>query len=71
MTLRAEDIPLIKSLEDVAIGELDRQFLNGEIEASSTEDAFFDAVDGELNGRPDWYKVITKVMEAFWDEEGR
>lgn len=71
MSLRPEDITLVKSLEDVAIAELDRQFLDGEIEPSSTEDAYFDAVDGELNGRPDWFKVITKVMEAYWEEEGR
>lgn len=70
-SLRAEDTRLIKQLEDVAIAELDRQYLDGEIEASSTESAFFDAVDGEINGRPDWFKVITKVMLAYWEEEGR
>lgn len=71
MTLRAEDIPLIKQLEDVLVAELDRQHLNGEIEDGSMDSAFFDAVDGEISGRPDWFKAITKVMEAYWEEEGR
>ena len=71
MTLRPEDTVLVKQLEDVLIAELDRQYLDGEIEAGATEGAFFDAVDGELNGRPDWFKVVTKILEAYWDEEGR
>lgn len=69
--LRAEDIPLIKQLEDVLVTELDRQHLNGEIEDGSTETAYFDAVDGEVSGRPDWFKAITAVMQSYWDEEGR
>ncbi|WP_099021221.1 hypothetical protein [Mycolicibacterium palauense] len=71
MPIRAEDTVLIKQLEDVLIAELDRQYLDDEIEASATEDSYFDAIDGELNGRPDWFKVVTKVMEAYWEEEGR
>ncbi|MDM2418364.1 Uncharacterised protein [Mycobacteroides abscessus subsp. massiliense] len=71
MSLRPEDTLLIKQLEDVAIQELDRQHLELEIEDSSTDSAYFDAISGEIVGRPDWYKVITKVMEAYWAEEGR
>ena len=71
MSLRPEDCTLIRQLEDVLIGELDRQYLDGEIEARSTESAYFDAVDGEINGRPDWFKALSKVMEHYWEEEGR
>lgn len=69
--LRAEDIPLIKQLEDVLVAELDRQYLNNEIAEDSTGSSFFDAPSGEICGRPDWFKAITKVMQGFWDEEGR
>jgi hypothetical protein len=71
MTLRTEDIVLVKQLEDVLITELDRQHLDGEIEVDSTGSAHFDAIDGELVGRPDWFKAVTAVVEALWDEEGR
>ncbi|ALF00608.1 hypothetical protein SEA_SLIMJIMMY_80 [Mycobacterium phage SlimJimmy] len=71
MSLRAEDIPLIKMLEDALVAELDRQHLNGEIEPDSTGSEHFDAVDGELAGRPDWFKVARAVAEALWAEEGR
>ena len=69
--LRSEDIPLIKQLEDVAVAELDRQYLNNEIGEDSTGSSFFDAIAGEITGKPDWFKVITAVMQGFWDEEGR
>lgn len=71
MTVRPEDVRLVKQLEEVAIGELDRQFLDGEIKPTSTDEVYFDAVDGELTGRPNWFKVISAVLEAFWEEEGR
>lgn len=69
--LRAEDIPLIKQLEDALVEELDRQYLNNEIEEDSTGSSYFDAPSGEVCGRPDWYKAITAVMQAYWAEEGR
>ena len=69
--LRAEDIPLIKQLEDVLIAELDRQYMDGEIEDGSTESSYFDNVSGEINGIPDWHKAIRRMMEHYWDEEGR
>ncbi|APQ42195.1 hypothetical protein J4U02_gp089 [Mycobacterium phage Aziz] len=71
MSIRTEDIPLIKQLEDVLVGELDRQYLDGEIESDSTGSAHFDAVDGEITGKPDWFKVVRAVVEALWEEEGR
>jgi hypothetical protein len=70
MSLRPEDTRLIKQLEDVLIDELDRQHMDGEIEDGSGM-AYFDAMSTELTGIPDWYKAITKVMEAYWEEEGR
>lgn len=69
--LRSEDIPLIKQLEDKLVEELDRQYLNNEIGEDSTGSSYFDAADGEITGKPDWFKAITAVMQAYWDEEGR
>ncbi|OHT91328.1 Uncharacterised protein [Mycobacteroides abscessus subsp. abscessus] len=71
MSLRPDDTVLIRQLEEVFVSELDRQYLDGEIEETTTGEVYFDAVDGELSGRPDWYKAVTKVMEAYWAEEGR
>lgn len=71
MALRTEDIALVKQLEDALVGELDRQHLDGEIEQDSTGSAHFDAIDGEIAGRPDWFKVAQAVAEALWEEEGR
>ncbi|QNJ56892.1 hypothetical protein SEA_REINDEER_82 [Mycobacterium phage Reindeer] len=71
MSLRVEDIPLIKQLEDVLVAELDRQHLDGEFEPDSTGAQYFDAVDGEITGKPDWFKAVKAVVEALWEEEGR
>lgn len=71
MALRTEDISLVKQLEDVLISELDRQYLNDEIEIDSTGNAYFDALDGEIVGKPDWFKAVTAIVEALWEEEGR
>lgn len=71
MALRTEDISLVKQLEEVAIGELDRQYMDGEFEPDSTGSEFFDAANGEISGTPDWFKLITAVVEALWEEEGR
>jgi hypothetical protein len=69
--LRTEDIPLIKQLEDALVSELDRQYLSDEIAEDSTGSSFFDAIEGEIAGKPDWFKAITAVMQAYWEEEGR
>lgn len=71
MALRTEDIALVKQLEDALIAELDRQHLDGEIENDSTGAEHFDAIDGEIVGRPDWFKAAQAVIEAYWEEEGR
>lgn len=71
MTLRTEDITLVKQLEDVLVAELDRQFMDGEIEDDSTGNAYFDSVSGEVTGQPNWFKAVTVVLEAYWEEEGR
>jgi hypothetical protein len=70
-TNRPEDCVLFQALEQVIIDELDRQFLDGEIQDGATESAYFDAVDGDVTGRPDFYKVAQRVAQALWDEEGR
>jgi hypothetical protein len=71
MSLRTEDIKLVKQLEDALVAELDRQHLEGEIEVDATGAEHFDPVDGEIVGRPDWFKVAQAVAEALWAEEGR
>lgn len=70
-SMRPEDCLLFQSLEQVIIDELDRQFLNGEIQDGATDSAYFDAVDGDITGRPDFFKVARRLVEALWDEEGR
>jgi hypothetical protein len=69
MSLRAEDIPRIKQLEDVLMAELDRQSMDNEFDDSYP--GYFDPVSGLIEGKPDWFKAITAVMTAYWDEEGR
>jgi hypothetical protein len=71
MSLRAEDIKLVKQLEDALVSELDRQYMSDEFAPDSTGSTYFDSVSGEITGIPDYFKAITKVMEALWDEEGR
>lgn len=64
--------PIIADLEAAIIAELDRQHLDGEIEPSAAfGDSHFDAIDGDLVGRADWWKVAAAVIEAYWTEEGR
>ena len=69
--VRVEDYPLIAELEEVFWHELDRQFMEGEIETGAIESAYIDAVSGEIHGIPDINKALIKVMEAYWAEEGR
>lgn len=69
--IRLEDLPLIAALEEVLIGELDSQHLNGQIQPGATGDAYFDAIDGDLCGIPDWNAVVKAVVSALWEETGR
>jgi hypothetical protein len=69
--IRLEDLPLIVQLENVLLDELDSQHLNGRIEPGATGDAYFDVVDGDLSGRPDWNAVVKAVVSALWEETGR
>ncbi len=63
------DLPLISRLETALLDELDRQYLNGDIEPSSDgQDGFFDPVDGELNGRADWHAACAAVFNALKEE---
>lgn len=67
--MRIDELPIISYLEQVAISEMDRQYLNDEIEpASSEESGYFNAIDGELIGRPDWFTLMKAVYNALKDE---
>lgn len=70
-TVRVEDYPLITELEEVFWSEIDRQFMDGEIDGGTMESAYVDVVAGEIQGRPDVVKALIKVIEAYWAEEGR
>lgn len=69
--VRVEDYPLVAQLEEVLWHELDRQFMDGEIDAGAMDSAYVDPVAGEIQGRPDMSKAIVRVLEALWEEEGR
>lgn len=69
--IRVEDYPLIMALEEVFWHEIDRQFMDGEIIPGTMDSVYVDPVSGEISGRPDITKAIIKVIEAYWDEEGR
>ena len=69
--VRVEDYPLIAELEEVFWHEIDRQFMDGEIESGAMDSAYVDPVAGEIQGRPDINRAIIKVLEASWAEEGR
>jgi hypothetical protein len=69
--VRVEDYPLVAELEEVFWHELDRQFMEGEIDTGAMESAYVDPVSGEIHGMPDINKAIIKVLEAYWAEEGR
>jgi len=68
--IRLEDLPLIAILEEILIDALDQQHLNGHIEPGITGDAYFDAIDGDICGRPDWNAVVKAVVSAYRDEMG-
>lgn len=70
---RIEDYPLLHRLEQVFLDEIDRQYLNGEIEDGATLDvsAYFDPVSGEIQGIPNFNEAIKQVLQALWEEEGR
>ena len=59
-----EERPLILLLEGVAWSELDRQGLDQDGEG----ELYVDPVDGTIEGRPDMFKVIAKVIEAYREE---
>lgn len=69
--VRVEDYPLVSALEEVFWAEMDRQFMDDEIEPGAMESAYVDPVAGEIQGRPDVSKAIVRILEAYWEEEGR
>lgn len=69
--VRIEDYPLVMELEEVFWHEIDRQFMEGEIDGGTMESSYVDTVSGEIQGRPDIMKALIKVLEAYWEEEGR
>lgn len=69
--IRVDDYPLVALLEEVFWHELDRQYMDGEIESGAMESAYVDPVAGEIQGCPDVSKAIIRVLEAYWEEEGR
>lgn len=69
--VRVEDYPLVAHLEEVFWAELDRQYMDDEIESGAMDSAYVDPVAGEIQGCPDISKAIVKMLEALWDEEGR
>jgi hypothetical protein len=69
--VKVEDYPLVMELEEVFWHEIDRQFMDGEIDGGTMDSAYVDAVSGEIQGRPDVMKALIKVLEAYWAEEGR
>lgn len=67
--IRLEDLPLVTLLEGVAFDELDRQFSSGSLEPGiAYESAYFDPVSGEIQGIPDFSKVIAVLIETLRDE---
>lgn len=63
-------LPLLVQLEDVLLDALDKQYLANQIAPSSTgEEGFFDPVDGELCGIPDWNAAL-KAVFTHLEEEG-
>lgn len=69
--VRIEDYPLVAALEEAVWHELDRQFMDGEIEPGAMDSAYVDPIGGEIQGRPDMSKVVIRLLEAIWEEEGR
>lgn len=69
--IRVEDYPLIAALEEVFWHEMDRQFMDDEISPGAMESAYVDPVGGEIQGCPDISKAIVRILEAYWEEEGR
>lgn len=64
--VKLEDLPLIASLEEIAYTELDRQFSSGALEPGiAYETSYFDPISGEIQGIPDFSKVILAVLEAL------
>lgn len=60
-----EKYPLLTTVEDVLLDELDRQHMLGKIDGTLTGDTYFDRVDGAVVGAPDWSEVVKRVVEAW------
>jgi len=69
--VKVEDYPLVAQLEEVFWSEIDRQYMDGEIDSGAMESSYVDPVAGEIQGRPEVSKAIVKMLEAYWIEEGR
>lgn len=69
--VRVEDYRLVAELEEVFWSEIDRQYMDGEIGRGAMESAYADPVAGEIQGCPNVFKAIVKMLEAYWAEEGR
>jgi hypothetical protein len=69
--IRIEDYPLVAALEEVFWSEIDRQYMDGEISSGAMDSAYCDPVAGEIQGCPDVSKAIVRMLEAYWEEEGR
>lgn len=61
-----EDRPFLLRLEELAWEELDRQGLDQDGEG----ELYVDPIDGTIEGRPDLFKVIAKVVEGYREEMG-
>lgn len=67
--MRLEDLAIVNMLEVAAFDELDRQLMTGELESGiAYETSYFDPVSGEIQGIPDFSKVIAAMIEALRDE---
>lgn len=60
----ADDLATARQLEDAARDELDRQYMEGELD-------YYDTVSGIVDGTPDLVKLILAILEAYWQENGR
>jgi hypothetical protein len=68
--VKIEDAPLVAMLEGIAFDELDRQFGAGEFDHGIAYESsgYFDPVSGEVQGIPDFSKVIAVLIDVLRDE---
>lgn len=69
--VRVEDYPLINQLEEVFWHEIDRQYMDGEIKPGAMDSIYVDPIAGEIQGCPNVALAIVKMLEMYWEEEGR